>query len=200
MTGTLIGSAAIVGIGWLASRLQPALVGSQRIGPGTAGVGLRPEVTTSSRRRFLRWVTVGTLAVATAEAGLAVSRFLWSNRREAFGQPVVAATRASLPAIDGPPLKHSAGHFYLIQNPDGLLALHWRCTHLGCTVPWRDDEGQFHCNCHNSLFNRRGEVIGGPASRPLDRMPITLVGEQVIVDTGTIITRERHSPTEVTAL
>ena len=49
--------------------------------------------------------------------------------------------------------------------------------------------GRFNCPCHASIFNRFGEVKGGPAPRPLDIFPIEIDGDRVIVDTGAIITR-----------
>jgi cytochrome b6-f complex iron-sulfur subunit len=71
-----------------------------------------------------------------------------------------------------------------------------RCTHLGCTVPWREDEGQFHCPCHSSLFNPVGEVTGGPAPRPLDLFPVSQEGDNLVVDTGRPIVRQAYDPSQ----
>jgi cytochrome b6-f complex iron-sulfur subunit len=79
-----------------------------------------------------------------------------------------------------------------------MLALWQRCTHLGCSVPWREDEGQFHCPCHSSLYNRVGEVLGGPAPRPLDIFPIEIVDGQLSVDTGKPISRDKYDPSQAT--
>lgn len=40
------------------------------------------------------------------------------------------------------------------------------CTHLGCTVTWNTAEGSWDCPCR---FTPDGEVLEGPALRPLER-------------------------------
>jgi cytochrome b6-f complex iron-sulfur subunit len=42
-----------------------------------------------------------------------------------------------------------------------------RCTHLGCTVRWDNEEQLLRCPCHGSRFSDDGKVVKGPAERPL---------------------------------
>jgi Rieske Fe-S protein len=61
------------------------------------------------------------------------------------------------------------GQRALYRDETGELhALSARCTHLGCIVNWNSGEGTWDCPCHGSRFGARGEVIMGPAVRPLE--------------------------------
>lgn len=44
-----------------------------------------------------------------------------------------------------------------------------QCTHLGCAYHWDNNDKNFICPCHASVFSIDGKVLAGPAPRPLDR-------------------------------
>ncbi|MEI8133823.1 MAG: Rieske (2Fe-2S) protein [bacterium] len=55
------------------------------------------------------------------------------------------------------------------------------CTHAGCEVGLLETSlGGMRCACHNSMFRPDGSVIGGPASRPLQKYPVTFDGETTV--------------------
>ena len=45
------------------------------------------------------------------------------------------------------------------------------CTHEGCETNVQNN--RFECPCHGSIFSNGGAVIQGPATRPLDVIPVT---------------------------
>jgi Rieske Fe-S protein len=53
------------------------------------------------------------------------------------------------------------------------------CTHLGCTV--EIEEARLICPCHGSNYDREGRVLRGPAERALDRYPVELTSDDVLV-------------------
>ncbi|WP_254510548.1 FAD-dependent oxidoreductase [Anatilimnocola floriformis] len=70
------------------------------------------------------------------------------------------------------------------RGDDGELnAVSAICPHMGCVVHWNNGEKTWDCPCHGSRFQASGEVIGGPAESPL---------EKVSLDTGKIIKEEEE--------
>jgi cytochrome b6-f complex iron-sulfur subunit len=159
---------------------------------------LKSQPQNVARRTFLGWALGVSLLGLLGQAGTALFQF-FKPRIEpgTFGGKVVAGQVGEFQP--GTVSHVSKGRFYISSLEDGgLLALWQRCTHLGCTVPWREDEGQFHCPCHSSLFTRTGEVVGGPAPRPLDMFAMEIEDGQVVVDTGNPITRDSYDPSQAT--
>lgn len=153
-----------------------------------------------SRREFIGAAWAVSLFALVGQAGLAFLDYLKPRTTAGgFGAKVVAGRTKEFRKNTVSLVQK--GHFFISCLEDGtVLALWQRCTHLGCTVPWRADEKQFHCPCHSSLFNTRGEVIGGPAPRPLDLFPVEVVNGNIVVDTGSPITRDKFDPSQATKI
>jgi cytochrome b6-f complex iron-sulfur subunit len=123
----------------------------------------------------------------------------------AFVAQIGAAGRAFFPnVLYEPPsrfkLKHPADYpdgftfnpehrLFVIRQKEAFHVISAICTHLGCTVQWRDTE--FDCPCHGSRFRSDGTVIGGPAPSPLPWFATTVSPDGFLeVDSATEVARD----------
>lgn len=155
-----------------------------------------PE-TKVSRRDFLKtaWAFLGGLVAI--EAGGVFIAYLQPRLAEGeFGSVITVGAVDDFPPNS---VTHiSNGRFYIVRDPDGgFLAVYHRCTHLGCTVPWEQTSQTFVCPCHNSQFDRQGNVESPPAPRALDLFRVSIEEGLIKVDTGTVIQRQSFETSQV---
>ncbi len=55
------------------------------------------------------------------------------------------------------------------------------CTHLGCAYRWEEQKQHFLCPCHSSTFGLDGQVLSGPAPRPLDRYEVRIENGKLLL-------------------
>lgn len=67
----------------------------------------------------------------------------------------------------------------VIKSEVEITAFSLVCTHLGCSV--NVTAKNMACPCHGSLFDLQGEVLKGPADRPLQQLEVEDQGEYVVV-------------------
>ena len=156
-----------------------------------------------SRRGLLRVTFWTGLGAGIAAIAASTVDFLYPRGVVGFGGVVSAGTLDQIPP--GEKKSVPEGKFWLVnltaeQGGPGLLALWWKCPHLGCTVPWRpefsftdpttgqDKRGWYRCPCHGSTYTDAGVRVYGPAPRSLDRMELTIDPDtkQISVNTGKI--------------
>ena len=62
-----------------------------------------------------------------------------------------------------------------------VVAYSPQCPHLGCAVHWVAKKNEFLCPCHASTFSVEGQVLTGPAQRPLDRFEVKVDGDKLLL-------------------
>lgn len=179
-----------------------------RVAAGRIEHARQQEARKVARRSFLR---VSAFAGLTLMVGGLLSGFLgFFNLRNPTGfGGVVNVPSSVIPRPGAEPFRSSEGKFWLVNlngaegdvlgagGTGGLLALYWKCPHLGCTVPWNGTfsgaavnypgiTGWFRCPCHGSTYTKAGIRVFGPAPRPMDTMELTIGSGTVNVNTGKI--------------
>ena len=151
----------------------------------------------TGRRSVLKWIWAVLGLAALAEIAWVTMSFLRPRRRDDGESSIIDAG----PVVDFDPgsvTAFPAGKFYLVRLEDGgFLALCRECTHLGCTVPWSEDQGRFPCPCHASAFAITGQVLQPPATRPLDLFAVRIENGIVKVDTRRRVRRTEFHPSQV---
>jgi Rieske Fe-S protein len=123
-----------------------------------------------TRRTFLTTLTL--LLGSAALLGRYLTPRLPSQRRV-----LARANTSDIPV--GGALVYQEARLALIRNNDDIYALSLVCTHLGCTLNVSGE--QLSCPCHGSRFDRRGNLLHGPADRPLQRLRVEKRGDMIEV-------------------
>ncbi len=82
---------------------------------------------------------------------------------------------------------------FVVRAEDDFHVVSAVCSHLGCTVQWKQDKGEFACPCHGSRFRADGSNFAGPAPRPLAWYATTLSPDGYLeVDSAEEVARGFH--------
>ncbi|MEN8193949.1 MAG: Rieske (2Fe-2S) protein [Bacteroidota bacterium] len=153
-----------------------------------------------SRRSFLHnlWIALG--AIAGLEIfGISINFLLHSSRNnnKDTSAYVVAGKVEDFKLNSVTPFR--SGKYYITRFSDGgFVAMSLKCTHLGCSVGWNEEENRFVCPCHSSSFAMNGNVISPPAPSALDLLPMIIENGNVKVNPKKPIKRRRFSNSQVT--
>ncbi len=149
-----------------------------------------PTASSFSRRHFLELLGIGAIGAT------------------AVGSLVLSAEYLSPNVVKEPPTRFKIGlpddfppgsvtvdkeqKVFIIRAKEGYFyALSAVCTHLGCIANWKAEDGIVACPCHGSKFDKEGNVIAGPAPRPLPRFAMSLDDHgTLVVDTSVIVGEE----------
>jgi cytochrome b6-f complex iron-sulfur subunit len=73
---------------------------------------------------------------------------------------------------------------YLYHHDDDVFtAVSTRCMHRGCPV--EPVAGHLVCPCHGSEYDNDGRVLKGPTRLPLERFPVRVEGDVVLIELPT---------------
>ncbi len=123
---------------------------------------------------------VGHTSIGTSIAGSFVITYKFLNPNVLFEPP----TKFKIEKVDNftedSVIFFEDKKLFIINREGAFQAISAVCTHLGCTVEIAP-ENQFHCPCHGSKFGEHGNVIAGPAPRPLPHFELSLSRDGYLV-------------------
>jgi menaquinol-cytochrome c reductase iron-sulfur subunit len=148
-----------------------------------------------SRRKFQLAVIYGLSAVMGLALSIPAAIYLLLPPRSKKQDEWVEVTDVSrLPAghpeelvfrrnrVDGWKVSSEKTSAWVIKKSDNeVIAFAPQCTHLGCAYRFEERKNTFLCPCHTSNFDMEGNVIDGPAPRPLDRYQVKIQGTKVLL-------------------
>lgn len=142
-----------------------------------------PQRIKPARRRLLEFLLGGGLFGSIVSFVYPVLRYLVPPVVPNLGVDEAVACKVG-------ELKPNASKIFRFGNRPALLlltaegeyrALSAVCTHLGCTVQFRNDLHQIWCACHNGLYDLQGRNVSGPPPRPLEEFQVNVRGGEVVV-------------------
>jgi Rieske Fe-S protein len=128
----------------------------------------------NERRAFLRNAAI---AAAGAVAGSAVAQVARADElapvveTPAPSRPLMLKEHTELQKIGGWKLLQNGAEKLIVARTDenSFVACSAICTHKGCEVEYVHGDKAFACPCHGARFDLQGNVLRGPAKRPLAR-------------------------------
>lgn len=71
---------------------------------------------------------------------------------------------------------------YMHRYPDRVVAFDPACTHLGCRIQYKSDQGKYMCPCHGGVFDQDGNVVSGPPPKALVKHGIKVAQGRIFVN------------------
>lgn len=135
------------------------------------------------RRRIVEVLLGGGLLASFVSFLYPVLRYLVPPRVVDLGGDEVVASKVGDLKPNGSKIFRFGTHpALLLMTADGEYhALSAVCTHLSCTVQYRNDLHEIWCACHNGLYDLNGRNISGPPPRPLESFQVHVRGDEIIV-------------------
>ena len=149
----------------------------------TAWCAAGGDMAGSTRRSFIDHLLSTSLGATLLSIAYPVILFLIPPAlSESQQNNVLAGTSNELKPNSAKIFKFGSRPGILVRTSTGeFRAFSAICSHLNCTVQYRDDLQHIWCACHGGQFDLNGINIAGPPPRPLEQYEVNVSGDDVVV-------------------
>lgn len=139
-----------------------------------------------ARRRLLSLLTRAFLSLWALGVAGVTAAFLKPPRAKlelgGSSRTLRVGPLADLAVGQGKLVRHGSEPVLVVRpRPDEVVALSGVCTHLHCVLHWDAGRAAVLCPCHAGSFDLSGNVLSGPASRPLPVYDAEVQGGEIHV-------------------
>jgi cytochrome b6-f complex iron-sulfur subunit len=137
-----------------------------------------------SRRSFLDYLIGGSIVVSFLAVLGSILTYVYPPKKEGGAEKaerVEVAPVADLPVGKAKPVVYQGKNVMVMHVQAGLFAVDMKCTHLGCMVEWEEGPQTLKCPCHAAFFDYKGNVISGPAPKPLPLYKVEVANDIIYV-------------------
>lgn len=143
-----------------------------------------------SRKEFITYAIPGFAAVWSLMAAYPIYRYLEPKEGEGEAHTKVGSVNLGeankIPKGSGQNFRFGSTPAIITHTEDGEFhAFKAVCTHLGCTVQFRQDKQDIWCACHGGCYDAgSGKNIAGPPPKPLDKLKVAIENGNLVVSEG----------------
>jgi len=145
---------------------------------------IKEEVSGKDRRSFLNLSIFISFAVAIGGALYPIIKYLLpaDSTKGTEGGETFFVSADEVPVGSAKLVRYKNRPTIIIRPKENeVYALSAVCTHLGCIVKWHEDAKELLCPCHAARFDLYGNVLGGPAPKPLPAYKAAVEEDRILI-------------------
>lgn len=108
-------------------------------------------------------------------------KFLIPPAESGIDPNVLTLAAGEVPNGGSKTLKYRGKAIIVVNTDNNIHALSAVCTHLGCIVKWDQAMGKLVCPCHKAVYDLQGNVLSGPAPKPLFTLEAELLLDKILI-------------------
>lgn len=138
---------------------------------------------TMKRRGFINFILGAGLLGSIGSILYPLIKYLIPPKKEeSEAQSVIIGDVKDFPVNSGKVVKFGSKPALVVRTGEkefrAFIAV---CTHLQCTVQYRQNNKDIWCACHNGVYDLYGKNVSGPPPRPLTPLQVNIRNNKIVL-------------------